>query len=78
MAATFANMSHTVTLVFGHIDPTLLHKYVKTQPTAISTIHVIAIYGPPTNVPLSMPHVQISSCAHDRTMLVYIPHMNSL
>ena len=36
----------------GHIYPTFLHMCAKTQPTTIPTSHVIAMYGPATNMPL--------------------------
>ena len=36
----------------------------KTQPTVVFTSYVIAMYGPATNLPPNMPHIQISSCAH--------------
>ena len=36
----------------GYIDPTFLNMCVKTQTTAISTSHVIAMYVPTTNMPL--------------------------
>ena len=36
------NISHIPIILNGHTDPTFLHAYVKTQPSAISTSHVIA------------------------------------
>ena len=35
----------------GHIDPTFLHTYVKTKPTAIPKSHFIAIYVQETYMP---------------------------
>ena len=43
---TIANMSHTASMLYGHIEPTLLHKCALTQATAIFTSHVIAMYVP--------------------------------
>ena len=55
-------------MVQGHTDPTCLGMCARTQPTALSASHVTAMYGPATNMPLIMPHKQISSHAHDSTM----------
>ena len=47
-----ANMSHTAIMLTGHIDQTSLHECARTQPTEISTWHVIAMYVPETSMPL--------------------------
>ena len=38
--------------------------YAKTLLTAILTLHVIAIYGPATNIPLNMPDIQVILCVY--------------
>ena len=53
------NMIHTAIMLDEHIDPTYLHISAKTQPTYISTSHVIAMYGSATNMPLYILHKQI-------------------
>ena len=41
------------------IEPSFLHKYAKTQPTAISISHAIAKYGPATNMHLKC-HIYVT------------------
>ena len=67
-----ANMNHTAIMLYGHIDPMFLHKPAKTQTPAISTSLVIAMYGPATNMPLNMPHIQMCSCVHMTQLGQYI------
>ena len=45
------NVSHTAIILNGQIDPASLHMCAKTQASAMSTSHVIAIYVPETNMP---------------------------
>ena len=47
-----ANIHHTAIMLNGHMKPTLLHMCAKTQPTTISSSHVIAMYVTATNMPL--------------------------
>ena len=46
------NINHTAIMLYGPMGLTFLHVCFKTQPTAISTSHVIAMYVPATNIPL--------------------------
>ena len=39
-----ANLDHTTILLYGHIDPTFMHTYAKTQPITMSTSLVILKY----------------------------------
>ena len=71
-----AYMSHIAIIVYGDIDPAYLT--YEGQSTYISTSHVIVMYRPATDMALSIQHIQIISCSHDTTMLVFIPHMNSV
>ena len=57
-----ANMSHIVIMVNSYIDPIFLDIYTKTQPTAISTLYVIAMYVPATNMSLNKAYIQGSIC----------------
>ena len=45
-------MSDTTIMLNGHTDTAALHKYAKTQQTAISVSHVIVMYVSTTNMPL--------------------------
>ena len=45
------HIAHTANMLDGNIDPTFLHIYAKTQPTATSPLHVIAKYVQETNIP---------------------------
>ena len=56
------NMSHKAIMLYGDIDPTFLNTSATTQPTAMSTLQIIAMYGLATHMPLNMPHTQISEC----------------
>ena len=47
-----ANISHTAIMLHAHIDPTFLHMSAKMQETSISTLHVIDMHVPATNMPL--------------------------
>ena len=74
MAATLQNGSHTNPILYGHTDPTLVHKCAKTQPIAISTSHVIAKDVPPK---LNIYAMYLTSIYRE-CMCVYAPHVKSL
>ena len=68
---------HVIKLCSLHVDPTLLHIQVKKKQTAALIFHSVTINVPTTNMP-QMPHMQISSCAHETTISVDIPHMSTM
>ena len=57
-----ANASHTAIILNGHADPTILHIYAKTYPTAISTSYVTAMHMPNTNMLFKCHIYAISKC----------------
>ena len=76
-----ASMCHTAIMLYGHIDSTSLHACAKTQPTAISTLHIIVMHVPETNITLKY-HVEAQyadkfMCRYDTTCQ-YMSNMNSL
>ena len=77
MAATIVNMSHTAIMVHEHIDPTFLHMCDRTQPTAISTSHIMP-WVACSKYLSQIPHVKICSCAEMSQLYQYIPQMDSL
>ena len=44
------NITHMVSILYRHVDPTFLYAYTKIQPTATSTSSVITTYVLETNV----------------------------
>ena len=45
-------MSFSAIILNEHTDPKVLHMCAKTHPTAISTLNLIAMHMPATNMPL--------------------------
>ena len=77
-----ANMSHTVIMPYGYIDPKYLPICTTIQATATGSSHIIAKYIPETNMPLRChtysTYANNFMCTYETTMSVCIPHMNSL
>ena len=74
-----------------HVCPTALIQYSKCRPqllhiqvtkTATFIYYAITMYVTTTNIPpkchIYKPHMPITICAHETTMTVYVPHMNSV
>ena len=54
MAVAFPNIAHMQNMLYGHTDPTFLHKYAKSQENVTSTSHVIEKYVPKMNIPTKL------------------------
>ena len=67
-----AIMSHTAILVNRHIDPKLLHKYIKTQPTAISNSQVITTYVPTKYAPQMAQVCDLCKSGHVQIAVTYV------
>ena len=72
-----ANMSCTLIMLNGHIDPTYLSISTTIQTTATATSHNI-VKEAPAKYALQMPHMSFTPCKHETNVSVYIPHMNSM
>ena len=72
-----AKISHTAIMLNEHIYLKVWHQCAKTQSTTISTSHYCQIFAK-LICPSNATYMQINSCAHETTMLIYMPHMNSM
>ena len=72
-------IGHTVLILHWQVDPTMLYIFAKTQPTTISTSHVVALHVPETNNPSKL-HVNAIylMSIYGGCMFIYVPHMKSL
>ena len=72
----------TAIMLNGHVDQIVLYIYPKTQPTEISTSHVIVMYGSKTNLPLKChlcaTYANFFMCRYQANVSIYMPDMNSL
>ena len=73
------NIAQMANMLNGHIYPILLHRYTKTQPTAVSTSPVIAKYVLERNMPTKLDTCAIYAknltCIYEWYMYMYVPHM---
>ena len=74
-----SNLTHRAIKLYRHIDPTFLTMSTKIHTPATATSHIVVKYVPETNMPLKY-QIYANYCMHTykTTMLVCIPHMNSL
>ena len=71
-----ANMSHTTTMLNGHIDPKYLPISTKIQPPATATLQTITKYVPETNMSLKcykyVTYTNYFMCKHETTVSIYV------
>ena len=70
-------MSNKAIMLYGHLALTFLHIYAKTQPTALTTSHIIEKHVPETNMytKLGLCHTcQIFDGINGKCTHIYLPH----
>ena len=64
--------------IYGHVDPTFLHIYTRTESIAASISPDISKYMPITNKPsrmvISVIYAKCFTCIYERLMFAHVPH----
>ena len=73
------NVCHTTNMLNGHIDPIFSYNYTRTQPNAMYTSHITAIYVLHINMPIKLgTYAKHLMGIYERCIHIYEPHMKSL